>query len=191
MLEESSAFKRYRESEKCEENEVQNKMGYNKILESGKISFEEENYSRNSGLRIIIAIILSILAPLIITTLISGDAYKNSEIIQKMKSGKDVIVKDNGQNVVIDLEQYILGVLAAEYSDDINEENINILSAKAVLLRTELIYKMQDKDIIEATELGHTYYDYEDMKKIWDKNSYERNLKILEEIIVSTAGKTE
>jgi hypothetical protein len=138
--------------------------------------------------RILLVVILTAAIPYFITTFLSGGSYRTSQTMKNINSGKEIIIKENGKNTIIDAEQYIAAVLAAEA--DMTETD-EVLQAKAVMLRTEVYYTMGDRDIAEATEFNHTYYVEDDLKGLWSTTEYENNTTRLQEAVLATLGQTQ
>ena len=132
--------------------------------------------------------VISVLIPYIITIMMSGKAYDGSDKMKKIDSGKDIIIKIDGENRIIDVEQYIAGVLAGEADMNAGDD---VLQAQAVILRTERSYLMADKDILDSALLNHTYYTYEDCQKMWGRDECEEYLSRIENAVMATLGKTE
>lgn len=137
---------------------------------------------------IILFIVLTIAIPYLITTIMSGNSYRASQKMKNIHSGKEIIVKQDGKNIIIDAEQYVAAVLAAEV--DMNSAD-EVLRAKAVMIRTEVYYILGEREIAEATEFQHSYCIGDDLKKLWGKKEYQTNVTRIEEAVLATYGQTE
>lgn len=158
------------------------------FAEAERTVSDDSSELRNSLLSIVLVLFLTITIPYLITTIMSGKSYRMSEKMKDIHSGREIIVKQNGKNTIIDVEQYIAAVLAAETDMNVTDE---VLRANAVMLRTEIYYKMGERDIIEASEFPHTYYFDNDLKKLWGKQDYQTNITRIEEAVLKTFGQTE
>ena len=103
---------------------------------------------------------------------------------------ENIIVKDSDTNEItsIELEEYIVGVVAAEMPASFNEE---ALKAQAIASRTYALYKMKNttKDYDVVTDVSDQgYITKEDMQDKWgsDFNKYYEKIK---SIVNDTKGK--
>ncbi len=190
---ESKPYREYqsRDAESKRYQEYQNRGESRKnrnFANADRTVSDESSELRNSLLSIVLVLFLTITIPYLITTIMSGKSYRMSEKMKDIHSGREIIVKQNGKNTIIDVEQYIAAVLAAETDMNVTDE---VLRANAVMLRTEIYYKMGERDIIEASEFPHTYYFDNDLKKLWGKQDYQTNITRIEEAVLKTFGQTE
>ncbi len=89
----------------------------------------------------------------------------------------------------LDLEEYVLGVVAAEMPIGFRDE---ALKAQTILARTYALNKMQaslasNYDITLSYKTDQAYTDPADLKKQWGTN-YEKNYERLKEIVDGTKG---
>lgn len=143
---------------------------------------------KNSVLTLLVVVVLTIAIPYLITVIMSGNSYRTSEKMKNINSGREIIIKEDGKNKIIDAEQYIAAVLAAEADMSCTDE---VLRAKAVMIRTEVYYILGEREIAEASEFKHTYYVGDDLKKLWGKQDYQMNVTRIEEAVLATVGQTE
>ena len=96
--------------------------------------------------------------------------------------------KNTGQIEKMDLEKYIIGVVAAEMPASFNEE---ALKAQAVASRTYAIYKInaskKDYDVITDVS-NQSYITIDDMKNKW-KNNFEKYYQKIEKAVNDTKNK--
>ncbi|MBE6156588.1 MAG: stage II sporulation protein D [Firmicutes bacterium] len=116
---------------------------------------------------LIIAVVLSLIL-FILNSSSQNTTFFNSE--------PNITIKNNETNDIhsIDLEEYIIGVVAAEMPASFNEE---ALKAQAVASRTYATYKMQtsNKDYDVVTDVSdQSYITIDEMKDKWnsDFNKY-------------------
>ena len=72
------------------------------------------------------------------------------------------INNNDGREEEIDLETYLIGVLAAEMPANFEEE---ALKAQAVAARTYTLKHMEDKQKIKAIEIQKSYHNQTKMKE--------------------------
>ncbi len=106
--------------------------------------------------------------------IISNNKVEEKEIpvnVEVQKETKVVKLLDNEEILSIDLEDYVLGVVACEMPASFHVE---ALKAQAVASRTYALEKMGDSSIydLENSTNNQCYNDKNDMKKKW-KASYE------------------
>lgn len=106
----------------------------------------------------------------------------NSNININLKISKNNIIKK------IDLDEYIVGVVAAEMPASFEME---ALKAQSVAARTyvfnKIIYNKERDYITDDYKCDQAYISYEVMKKRWGKN-YIKNLKKIYNAVISTSG---
>lgn len=105
-------------------------------------------------------------------------------------STPNIKVKDTDTNEImnLDLEEYIIGVVAAEMPASFNEE---ALKAQAVAARTYAIYKMKNNsnnyDVVTDVS-NQSYITLEKMKEKWQED-YEKYYEKVAKAVNSTKGK--
>lgn len=124
-----------------------------------------------------------IIFPVMITALRSWKQTENEPGYELMK--KYVIINRKGYEEKMDVEKFIPCVLAARMDMESPKE---ALKAQAVVIRTYILYKMNDREEIPATELALPYITYEEMKIKWENKSRIENTGSLKEIIYNTFG---
>lgn len=155
---------------------------------------------------IFLIIMMIILFPVVFTLVMSkinghGNAHRS-------KSGRSVVVNENGYEIEMDLENFLPCVLMAEMPVDSPKE---LLKAQCVVLRTYIIKKMGKKQTITLKELGLPYISYHQLKKEWfqsykleylygirgifanltgigETSVFEENLSYLERLVQKTKG---
>ncbi len=136
---------------------------------------------------IIKSLIISLSAlifPYITTLFMTG----NSERVKHIDTGElKIIVSDDKSIEEIDLESYIIGVVAAQMPAD-NE--VEALKAQAVIARTralKTIETIKEKEI-NAKDLSQEYLSISALKELWGYDAYASFLPKLENAIYATKG---
>lgn len=93
----------------------------------------------------------------------------NSEVLEPNKSEEQVLIsnnKDKSSPYYVDLEEYIIGVVAGEMPASFNME---ALKAQAIASRTYALYKMKNINgyVLSTNINDQVYLSVEQMKKKW------------------------
>lgn len=120
--------------------------------------------------------------------MLTSYSHKNIEPIEQIKEVKtkivNVLVNKEIQN--LDLEEYVIGVVACEMPASFDEE---ALKAMAVAARTYALYKMKgNKEYdLTATTKDQCYINVDEMKNKWGK-SFDKYYKIVSNAVNDTSG---
>lgn len=136
---------------------------------------------------LIASIAMIILLPYIMTVSINGKYYEENQISQ-CDSGMDVLMKENGANRLLDVEEYIVGVLPGLISAD---SEIEVIEAQAVAVRTKIYYSMGTETVVDATTLPYTYYSVDQRLDRWGKKNFRTINSKFEQAVLNTAKKIE
>ena len=98
------------------------------------------------------------------------------------ESKKDIFICINGNN--IELEEYVIGVVAAEMPASFNVE---ALKAQAVLARTYALKSMQDGKKLESNNNTQNYKTNNELKNMWGI-SYETYYNKIKNAVYETKG---
>ncbi len=131
--------------------------------------------------------ILCLIIPYFMTIMINGGTREDDSKIAKINTGKDVIVHIDGENKLIDVEEYILGVLPGIVSA---EAESDVIEAQTVAVRTKIYRSMGEETIINANKLDFTYYSEKELKEKLGEKTYNKVMSIYESAINNTVGKT-
>ena len=113
-------------------------------------------------LTIVVAMaVIMIMMPYLITMAINGKKEDNEFKINNINTGRDVLININGKNELMDVEEYIAGVLPSVAGPDNNDE---MLAAQAVAIRTQIYFLMGNETVIREENLTYEYYTKKDMK---------------------------
>lgn len=124
-----------------------------------------------------------ILLPYIITMIINGQHGDIGTGIGNLDSGKDVLIQIDGDNKLLDVEQYIAGVLPGLVEP---EANVQIMEAQAVAVRTKIYFAMGESTVIDASNLDFKYYTKEDFIHEWGKSVYANSSVKYEKAVINT-----
>lgn len=127
-----------------------------------------------------------LIMPYLMTVIINGGTRGDSSRITKISTGRDVIVRIDGQNKLIDVEQYILGVLPGVVSADADAA---VIEAQAVAVRTKIYHSMGNDTIIDAGKLDFTYFSENELKEKLGEKNYNRIMSVYENAVENTVGK--
>lgn len=100
--------------------------------------------------------------------------------------GREVLLEINGLYKSMDVEEYVVGVLAGTIPADYDLET---LKTQAILIRTNVLKEMQEKNTNDGADLTYHYLSVEERNALWGNHNYEKNEKRMEMAVVLTAGK--
>ena len=127
---------------------------------------------------------LVILIPI---TIISFFFKETNFIMQKNKQSVDkyqVNIDTTDKLLTVELEEYIIGVVAGEMPALFSEE---ALKAQAIASRTYLINHLQSNNSISNTTDDQVYLTKEEMKEKW-KDDYDKYYNKIKEAVTTTKG---
>ena len=114
--------------------------------------------------------ILLLFLPFGMTMLMTGYDKEGGEI---KKSGIIVEYEEGGQLLTADLEEYMVGVLAAELPADYEEE---VYWAQAIIVRTNARKLVQQGSNLKAEDLNMGYYSDEERREKLGETRYQEQL---------------
>lgn len=136
---------------------------------------------------ILIAVtVMVIMLPYVMTIAINGKKIESESELERLDTGRDVLIQLDGSNVLIDVEQYIAGVLPGlvDYSSE-----KSFIEAQAVAIRTKIYFSMGNETVINADLLDFKYYTMQDYIDKWGKNKYKKVKSKYDAAVISTARK--
>lgn len=141
--------------------------------------------------KFILFLISIVLIPCILTFafgLFSDDIKigRNGNSLENSKLGKDVLIEINGLYKSMDVEEFVLGVLPGTIPADYDEETLKV---QAVLIRTNVLKEMQEKNTEDAADLSYRYLTVEERIALWGERNYEKYEGRFEKAVAQTAGK--
>ena len=128
--------------------------------------------------------LLWLLLPYGITMILTGSAVGKDQI---MPSGITVEYEQEGQVHKVDLEEYMIGVLAAEVPADYQFE---MYKAQAVIIRTNARKLAGDSQKLLAQDLNMGYLSQEELKNSLGTQRYKEYYEKLKNAIMKTQGET-
>lgn len=132
------------------------------------------------------AIFVVILAPCLLTYIISGRKVDAGSTLAKQKTGKDVLLQTEEGNVLLDVEVYLAGVMPGEVDASVSSK---YMEAQAVALRTQVYATMGENTFINADELPFAYYTEKDYIEKWGKAKYMEVKERYDKAVLKTCGK--
>jgi stage II sporulation protein D len=103
----------------------------------------------------------------------------------RIESSKRVIVNDNNVKLELDIEQYLVGVVASQIPINYEKEAIK---AQCVIARTSVIKKIGSRDSINTSEMNLEYMNMVEMEQYWGYDKFYENYNKLEGIVKETKG---
>jgi stage II sporulation protein D len=129
---------------------------------------------------IAIAVVIMLL-PYVITIILTGTSNKNQNLL-KGENKTMVDVKSNNIETKINLEEYIIGIVALQMPAVYEKE---ALKAQAVIVRTNLYVQKEKKETIIFEE---AYLSLESMEKSLSEKEFEEQYQKLKQSVEETNG---
>ncbi len=111
---------------------------------------------------------------------------KGGNTLESHYLGKEVLIEMNGLYKSMDVEEFVVGILPGTIPADYDMEALKV---QAVLIRTNVLKEMQEKNTKDASDLSYRYLTIEERADIWGEQNYDKYEKRLETAVVKTAGK--
>ena len=118
------------------------------------------------------------ITPIVTTT------EKITTVIQKEKKDIKVSINKDGEVKELNLEEYIIGVVAGEMPASFHEE---ALKSQAVASRTYAMYKIENSKNLETTTDDQVYITIDEMKTKWE-NDFDKYYKKITKAVKDTEG---
>ena len=106
--------------------------------------------------------------------------------VKNINTGRDILININGENKLMDVEEYIVGVLPGVAGPENNNE---MLAAQAVAIRTKIYFDMGMETVLREENLTYDFYTKDKYIEKWGKTSYNQNISRYETAVMSTIGK--
>lgn len=129
-----------------------------------------------------------VMLPYIMTIAMNGRYKDGDTTIEQLDSGMDVLIKEDGANRLMDVEEYIVGVLPGLVAAD---SDIEVIEAQAVAVRTKIYYSMGTETVIDATNLPYTYYSVNERLSRWGQKNFRNINSKYEQAVMNTTKKIE
>lgn len=138
---------------------------------------------KHRSINMILLLVTIVLLPYLITTIFEGGIHFSKEA--PIKNTKSIIVNDNNVELTLDMEQYIIGVLASSIPITYEREAIK---AQSVIARTSIMKKIGGRQSINTSELNLGYMNILQMEEYWGYDKFYDNYNMLQELVASTKG---
>lgn len=134
---------------------------------------------------VLVAVVLLIymLVPFIMTTAITGVIEEN--LSDELVNGRRVAVQYKNASKSMDINKFIILVLASRFS---NSEEIEVLKAESVMIRTDIYRIMGEAMSIDSDDLGMAYMTEKQMKSAWGEQ-YQENYNLISDCVAATSGR--
>ncbi len=129
----------------------------------------------------------TLLLPFIITMWMTGVRENAMISLETSDSGKIVTVAVLGETRKLDMEEFLVQVLAAQISPDRERE---ALKSQAVIARTMVKKAMETSAVADSASLGIDFMTEEECREQWGEKRYEKYKKSLEAAVLETYGQT-
>lgn len=111
---------------------------------------------------------------------------KGGNSLESHYLGKEILLEVEGLYKSMDVEEYVVGVLAGTIPADYDMETLKV---QAILIRTNVLKEMQEKNTSDSADLSYDYLTVEERVALWGERNYEKYEKKMESAVVQTAGK--
>lgn len=138
---------------------------------------------KTKALYCIVVIIVFLFTPFLITISMTG--VIEDDISDSLVEARRVNVKYKNGSQAVDISKYMVGVLASRLS---MSNEVEVLKAESIMVRTEIYRCMGDEMTIDNTDLNLQYLSDKDMKNLWG-DSYTANYNLIVDCISATSGK--
>lgn len=95
-----------------------------------------------------------------------------------------IVYRNNGNVIKLELEEYLIGVVASEMPASFN---IEALKAQAVVARTYALKRISENKILTDTTSTQVYKDNTELKNLW-KNDFNKYYERVKNAVMSTKG---
>lgn len=134
---------------------------------------------REKIISILLIILIICFIPIFITTVIKGIPREKQNV--EIKESVKVLVKEKQESM--NLNDYLIGVVAAEMPVNFYEE---ALKAQAVAARTFTLKKMQNDSNHIFSKKEQAYLTKEDMESSWGTENFAKNYNKIRNAVVNT-----
>lgn len=116
---------------------------------------------------------------------LSGDAKNPGNGIQDGQGVRRKIYIGNGQKGYLDVETYLVGIVARQIPA---EYELEALKAQAVIARTYIYGRMGEETEIKEEELGLKYLEEEQMESLWGRQNFVEYYDKISQAVRETKG---
>ncbi|MBR3834029.1 MAG: SpoIID/LytB domain-containing protein [Lachnospiraceae bacterium] len=128
-------------------------------------------------------VIIIVMLPCLLTLAINGRHQAIS--VDMINSGRDVLIYIDGENVLMDVEQYIVGILPGVVDYGATQE---FIEAQAVAVRTKIYFAMGENTVVEESTLSFEYFDENKYMNKYGMENYQAIQDAFEQAVINTAG---
>ena len=128
-------------------------------------------------------VIIIVMLPYLLTLAINGRHQDIS--VDMINSGRDVLIYIDGENVLMDVEQYIVGILPGVVDYGATQE---FIEAQAVAVRTKIYFAMGENTVVEESALSFEYFDENKYMNKYGMENYQAIQDAFEQAVINTAG---
>ena len=178
--------------------EIPSKIEDNIIIEDNKITIEESNEEKiEEPIKIVENKIKKETVKTNNKTSTKNEVEtkkeEEKEIIKVQEKNKEEVVdkniyviikRSNGDTLKIELEQYLIGVVAAEMPVEFHSE---ALKAQSIIARTYTLKALKNNKILTDNESTQSYKDDNELKKLWGSN-YNKYIEKIKKVVNGTKG---
>lgn len=134
---------------------------------------------RNKAAILISIMLIDLMVPYVLTMAVTGRVEQNYS--ENVFSGRRVKVKYKNAEQSIDINKFIIMVLASRFSDS---QEIEVLKAESIMIRTDIYRIMGDSMETDSTSLGLEFLTEKQMKNEWKEN-YQSNYDLIADCVAS------
>lgn len=131
-------------------------------------------------------VITMVFLPYIITMLVNGRYISSTNELANVSTGRDILIEIEGANMLMDVEQYIAGVLPGLVAPD---SDMKLIEAQAIAVRTKIYYEMGERTVLPAEELEFQYYSAYDLVERYGRSKYKSARTAYETATINTIKK--
>lgn len=129
-------------------------------------------------------ILCALLLPYGITMVMTG-VTGTDEISDDYQSGITIEIIQDGEISAIDLEDYVIGILASQISADYEME---ALKGQAVIVRTNILNEMEKEKTINGSDLPFLYLSRSELEEKWGEKNWKEYYNRLKRATAQTSG---
>lgn len=133
----------------------------------------------------LLCVLIIILTPITIISFHKKETNFSIDPKEETKEEKEVKISYNNEQINMNLEQYVIGVIAAEMPASFEME---ALKAQAVAARTFALKKLEEKEVLLTDIKDQVYIDEAKMKEKWQED-YDKYYNKIKEAVEETEGK--
>lgn len=136
------------------------------------------------GKKLITALFAALLLPYIVTLAWTG-TIEGKETAPDLTSGKRIFLDRGAQGTYVDVEEYLVGIVAKQVPADFGQE---VLKAQSVIARTYIYKQMGDNQEIPESALDMDYLEEKQLKELWGSDNFVTYYKEIEKAVEATKG---